>query len=237
LHHAALSVIMASLFSSSLPGQVAPQDLSTAKQGAAQIDETWQKAVAKCDKQRDALLATVKRESSEGSFQPDWQSLAKYQAPDWYRDAKFGIFIHWGLYSVPAYGSEWYPREMYLEGYAINKHHVATYGPLKDFIPMFKAEHFDPQAWAKLFKDSGARYVVPVCEHHDGFAMYDSDLSDWTAKKMGSHQDLAGGIAMAVRAEGLHLSASSHRIKHDWFLGPAHPRLGDDGRTGPMYPQ
>lgn len=253
LHRAALSILMALLFSSSLPGQVAPQYLSTAKQGAAQIDETWQKAVAKYDKQRDALLTTVERESKEGPFQPDWQSLANYQAPDWYRDAKFGIFIHWGLYSVPAYGSEWYPREMYLEGSSINRHHVATYGLLtqfgyKDFIPMFKAEHFDPQAWAKLFKDSGARYVVPVFEHHDGFAMYDSDLSDWTAKKMGPHRDLAGEIAMAVRAEGLHLGASSHRIEHDWFLeggrkqdsdvndpkyaafyGPAHPRLGDDG--------
>jgi len=253
LHRAALSILVASLFSSSLSGQVAPQYLSTAKQGAAQIDETWQKAVAKYDKQRDALLTTVERESKEGPFQPDWQSLANYQAPDWYRDAKFGIFIHWGLYSVPAYGNEWYPREMYLEGSSINKHHVATYGPLtqfgyKDFIPMFKAEHFDPQAWAKLFKDSGARYVVPVFEHHDGFAMYDSDLSDWTAKKMGPHRDLAGEIAMAVRAEGLHLGASSHRIEHDWFLeggrkqdsdvndpkyaafyGPAHPRLGDDG--------
>ena len=253
LHRAALSILVASLFSSSLSGQVAPQYLSTAKQGAAQIDETWQKAVAKYDKQRDALLTTVERESKEGPFQPDWQSLANYQAPDWYRDAKFGIFIHWGLYSVPAYGNEWYPREMYLEGSSINKHHVATYGLLtqfgyKDFIPMFKAEHFDPQAWAKLFKDSGARYVVPVFEHHDGFAMYDSDLSDWTAKKMGPHRDLAGEIAMAVRAEGLHLGASSHRIEHDWFLeggrkqdsdvndpkyaafyGPAHPRLGDDG--------
>ena len=253
LHRAALSILVASLFSSSLSGQVAPQYLSTAKQGAAQIDETWQKAVAKYDKQRDALLTTVERESKEGPFQPDWQSLANYQAPDWYRDAKFGIFIHWGLYSVPAYGNEWYPREMYLEGSSINKHHVATYGQLtqfgyKDFIPMFKAEHFDPQAWAKLFKDSGARYVVPVFEHHDGFAIYDSDLSDWTAKKMGPHRDLAGEIALAVRAEGLHLGASSHRIEHDWFLeggrkqdsdvndpkyaafyGPAHPRLGDDG--------
>lgn len=109
---------------------------------------------------------------------------------------------------------------------------------------MFKAEKFDPQAWAKLFKESGARYVVPVFEHHDGFAMYDSDLSDWTAKKMGPHRDVDGELAAAIRAEGLHLGASSHRIEHDWFLdggrnqdsdvndpkyadfyGPAHPRI------------
>jgi alpha-L-fucosidase len=199
------------------------------------------------------LLTTVERESTEGPFQPDWQSLANYRAPDWYRDAKFGIFIHWGLYSVPAYGSEWYPREMYLEGSSINKHHVGTYGLLtqfgyKDFIPMFKAQHLDPQAWAKLLKDSGARYVVPVFEHHDGFAMYDSDLSELDGEEDGPAQGPRGEIAMAVRAEGLHLGASSHRIEHDWFLeggrkqdydvndpkyaafyGPAHPRLGDDG--------
>src|SRR6202453_4912990 len=154
--------LIASLLPLPLPAQsVTPQDQSTASESAAQIDEAWQKASAKYDQQRDALLATVQKESMGGPFQPDWQSLAKYQAPDWYRDAKFGIFIHWGLYSVPAFGSEWYPREMYLEGSPINQHHVATYGPLtqfgyKDFIPMFKAEKFDPQAWATLFKESGA---------------------------------------------------------------------------------
>lgn len=228
---------------------VPAQDQSTASEAAAQIDDTWQKASAKYDRQRDALLATVQEESMEGPFRPDWESLARYQAPEWYRDAKFGIFIHWGVYSVPAFGSEWYPREMYLEGSPINKHHVATYGPLtsfgyKDFIPMFKAEKFDPQAWATLFKNAGAKYVVPVFEHHDGFAMYDSGLSDWTAKKMGPRRDIGGELAVAVRAQGMHLGASSHRIEHDWFLdggrkqasdvndptyaafyGPAHPKL------------
>ena len=168
--------------------------------------------------------------------------LAVPGSPEWYKDAKFGIFIHWGVYSVPAFGSEWYPREMYLKGSEINRHHVATYGPLtkfgyKDFIPMFKAEHFDPQAWAKLFKDSGARYVVPVFEHHDGFAMYDSDLSDWTAKKMGPHRDVDGELAQAVRAQGLHLGASSHRIEHDWFLdgGRKQPSDVNDPRYAAFY--
>ena len=139
------------------------------------------------------------------------------------RTRKFGIFIHWGLYSVPAFGNEWYPRNMYRTGTDENKHQTATYGALtsfgyKDFIPMFKAEHYDPQAWARLFKEAGAKYVVPVFEHHDGFAMYDSGLSDWTAAKMGPRRDLAGDLAKAVRAEGLHLGASSHRIEHDWFM-------------------
>ncbi|MGB8323370.1 MAG: alpha-L-fucosidase, partial [Candidatus Acidiferrum sp.] len=100
----------------------------------------------------------------------------------------------------------------------------ATYGSqekfgYKDFIPMFKAEHYDPAAWATLFKDAGAKYVVPVFEHHDGFAMYDNGLSDWTAVKMGPHRDLWGDLAKAVRAEGLHLGASSHRVEHNFFLG------------------
>ena len=112
---------------------------------------------------------------------------------------------------------------MYLAGSTVNKHQVETYGPLtkfgyKDFIPMFKAEHYDPQAWAHLFKEAGAQYVVPVFEHHDGFAMYDSGLSDWTAVKMGQHRDLVGDLAKAICAEGMHLGASSHRIKHDWFM-------------------
>ncbi len=209
--------------------QAGPDAPSSGKSAAA-IDEEWQKASAKYDEKRRAILSEVRKEGQAGPFSTDWQSLAKYEAPDWYRDAKFGIFIHWGLYSVPAYGNEWYPREMYTQGTDINKHQVSTYGPLdkfgyKDFIPMFKAEKFDPQAWARLFKDSGARYVVPVFEHHDGFAMYDSDLSDWTAKKMGPHRDLAGEVASAVRAEGLHLGASFHRVEHDWFL--------DEGRKEP----
>src|SRR5205807_8547194 len=93
----------------------------------------------------------------------------------------------------------------------------------KDFIPLFKAEHFDPVAWARLFKIAGAKYVVPVFEHHDGFAMYDSGLSDWTAEKMGPRRDLVGDLAKAVRAEGLHLGVSSHRAEHNFFF--------DGGRT------
>ena len=124
----------------------------------------------------------------------------KYEVPEWYKDAKFGIFIHWGVYSVPAFGNEWYPRNDVPQGSEEYKHHIATYGPqdkfgYKDFIPMFKAEHFDPAAWAKLFKEAGAKYVVPVAEHHDGFAMYDSGLSDWTVAKMGPHRDITGELA------------------------------------------
>jgi alpha-L-fucosidase len=197
----------------------------TVSQDPSAIDQVWQKASSKYDPERAALLKQVDDVTHQGPFRPDWESLQKYEVPDWYRDAKFGIFIHWGVYSVPAFGSEWYPRLMYVEGSPEYNHHIATYGPLdkfgyKDFIPMFKAEHYDPAAWAQLFKKAGAKYVVAVAEHHDGFAMYDSGLSDWTVAKLGPHRDTTGELAKAARAEGLHFGVSSHRVEHDFFMGP-----------------
>src|ERR1700735_165070 len=114
-----------------------------------------------------------------GPFAPNWDSLGAYRAPEWFRGAKFGIFIHWGVYSVPAFGNEWYPRNMYLKDNPAFQHHIDTYGAqakfgYKDFIPMFHAEKFDPDAWVDLFARAGAKYIVPVAEHCDGFAMYDS---------------------------------------------------------------
>ena len=212
------------LFSSRLYCQTASPDSPTAAEAPEKIDAIWQKASAKYDGERQTLLQDVDRGDHAGPFRPDWESLQKYEIPEWYQDAKFGIFIHWGVYSVPAFGNEWYPRNMYIPGTEEYKHHLATYGPqskfgYKDFIPMFKAEHFDPAAWAHLFKEAGAKYVVPVAEHHDGFAMYNSGLSDWTAAKMGPHRDVIGDLAKAVRAEGLHFGASSHRVEHNFFLG------------------
>jgi alpha-L-fucosidase len=188
------------------------------------LDQEWQEGNSKYDNRRKVILEDVDKTIKEGPYKDNYESLDSYDVPQWYKDAKFGIFIHWGVYSVPAYGNEWYPREMYKEGSDAFKHHIALYGSqnkfgYKDFIPRFKAESFDPQAWAHLFKQSGAKYVVPVFEHHDGFAMYDSSLSDWTVVKMGPHRDTSGELAKAIRAEGMHLGASSHRIEHDFFLG------------------
>jgi len=190
----------------------------------SQIDEIWRNASSKYDAARSAILNHVDEVNAKGAFRPDWESLQHFEVPEWYKDAKFGIFIHWGVYSVPAFGSEWYPRMMYTQDSPEFKHHIATYGPqdkfgYKDFISKFKAEKFDPAAWARLFKESGAKYVVPVFEHHDGFAMYDCGVSDWTAAKMGPKRDLEANLAKAVRAEGLHLGASSHRVEHNFFLG------------------
>ncbi len=221
-----------------LPFCAAAQTAPTTANDPESLSETWSKASASHDAARDSILADVERGARDGEFRPDWISLSQYKVPEWYRDAKFGIFIHWGVYSVPAFGSEWYPRDMYVAGSKENAHQVSAYGPLtkfgyKDFIPMFKAQQFDPQAWAKLFKESGARYVVPVFEHHDGFQMYDSALSDWNAAKMGPKRDLMGDLEKAVRADGLYFGASSHRIEHNWFMDAG--RKLDSDVNDPKY--
>ncbi len=168
-------------------------------------------------------LAAIDAVAKRGPFQPTWASITNtFQTPKWYQDAKFGLFIHWGAYAVPAFGSEWYPRDMYVQGSKEFKHHVATYGPqsqfgYKEFFQSFKAEKFDATAWAKLFKEAGVKYVVPVAEHHDGFPMYDSDLTDWTAKKLGPQRDVIAEEAKAFRKAGIVFGASSHRAEH-WFF-------------------
>jgi alpha-L-fucosidase len=242
-----------------LAGWNLPLVAQTAAPDPASIESAWQKANRKYDGARAAILKDVDRQVQQGPFRADWESLQKYQAPEWYEDAKFGIFIHWGLYSVPAFANEWYSRNMYQADSPEFKHHVATYGlqsqfGYKDFISMFKAEHFDAPAWARLFREAGAKYVVPVAEHHDGFPIYDSNLTDWCAGKMGPKRDLLGELATAVRAEGLRLGASSHRAEHDWFFdggrrfdsdvsdpryegfyGPAHFRLVKPGYEDRVY--
>ena len=167
-------------------------------------------------------LKLINETIQKGPYTDSWESLCEHTTPVWYQKAKFGIFIHWGIYSVPAFGNEWYPRYVYRKGSKENLYHIKKYGPLdkfgyKDFIPMFKAEKFDPDEWAKLFKDAGAKFVMPVAEHHDGFQMYDSALSDWNCVKMGPHKDILGEIKKSIEKENLQLCVSNHRAEHWWF--------------------
>lgn len=159
---------------------------------------------------------------ARGPYSDDWDSLAQFQPPAWYRQGKFGIFIHWGVYSVPSFANEWYSRNMYIQGSREFEHHVKTYGPhkefgYKDFVPLFKAENFDAARWAELFHQAGAKYVVPVAEHHDGFQMYRSEISHWNAAEMGPGRDVLGELKKAVEEKGMTLGASSHRMEH-WFF-------------------
>lgn len=161
----------------------------------------------------------------DGPYKPDWESVkANYAVPEWLKDAKFGIFIHYGVYTVPAHGSEWYPHHM-VTNPQFAQWHIDHFGPLdkfgyKDFIPLFKAEKFNPDDWADLFVKAGAKYVIPTAEHHDGFAMYASKLTKWNAKDMGPKRDIIGDLGAAVRKRGLKFGISNHRMENWDFLYP-----------------
>jgi alpha-L-fucosidase len=187
-------------------------------------------------------VAEVDKVAAQGPYAASWPSLETYKVPSWYEDAKFGIFIHWGVYSVPAFDSEWYPRNMYILNSPVYKHQVALYGPetkfgYKDFIPKFTGAQFNAAQWAALFRRAGARYVVPVAEHHDGFPMYDCSFTDWSAAKMGPRRDILGELAAAIRKEGMHFGASSHRAEHWWFYngGRKFPSDVQDPRYQSFY--
>jgi len=173
---------------------------------------------------RKAMLDEIDKQIQAGPFHDQWDSLAAFQMPGWFQESKFGIFIHWGVYSVPAFGSEWYPRNMYIQSQPEYEHHLRHYGPhrefgYKDFIPMFTADKYDPHLWADLIKQSGARYVVPVAEHHDGFQMYPSRISAWNAANMGPKRDVMGELLKACGERGIVSTASSHRAEHWFFMG------------------
>lgn len=152
-------------------------------------------------------------------YEESWESLAKHNAsPDWFRDAKLGIYFHWGIYSVPAYSTEWYPRWMHFENHDIYRHHVETYGHpsefgYHDFVPMFKAEYFDAAEWADLFQKAGARFAGPVAEHHDGFSMWDSEVTPWNVADMGPKKDITGLLATELKKRDMKLITTFHHAK------------------------
>ena len=172
---------------------------------------------------KESYLKTIDEVIAAGRFKDNWNSLSAHQTPAWYRRGKLGIFIHWGIYSVPAFGNEWYSRNMYNKEDRAFAHHVETYGPhkdfgYKDFIPMFTGKNFSAERWVKTFKDAGARFVVPVLEHHDGFAMYDSAFNRWNAKNMGPCRDVGGELKAECEKQGLRFCASTHRAEHYFFM-------------------
>jgi alpha-L-fucosidase len=160
-----------------------------------------------------------------GPFAPTWESLEKnYRTPSWFEDAKFGIFMHWGVFSVAAHHNEWYEKHMYG---AEAQWHAEHFGPqekfgYKDLIPRFTAAKWDPDAWAALFEKSGAHVVMEMGEHHDNFALWDSEVTPFNAKRMGPHRDLVGDLAAAVRKQGLRVAISNHGVENFTFIAPTH---------------
>lgn len=175
-------------------------------------------------KMQEQYLELIDQVNRDGIYKPTWESLSGAKIPDWFDERRLGIFIHWGIYSVPAYSNEWYPRTMYIQGTDEFEHHVRTYGPhsrfgYKDFIPLFRAENYDPEEWIRIFQDAGAGYVCPVAEHHDGFQMYASELSEWNASDHGPGRDVLGDLKGAAQKAGMVFGASTHRAEHWFFMG------------------
>lgn len=171
----------------------------------------------------EAARAAVVLPRAPGPFAPSWQSIAEqYRAPAWFADAKFGIFLHWGVYSAAAHHNEWYEKHMYG---ADRAWHAANFGPqerfgYKDLIPRFTAANWDPDAWALLFKQAGARFVMPTAQHHDNFALWDSKVTPFNAVRMGPKRDLIGDLAAAVRRQGMKFGVSNHGVENFTFINP-----------------
>ena len=152
-------------------------------------------------------------------FEPTWDSLAQYKVPDWFRDAKFGMWAHWGPQCQPERG-DWYAREMYMEGSDKYKFHIEKYGHpskfgFKDVINEWKAEKWDPEAIVSLYKKTGARYFMALANHHDNFDLWNSKHHNWNAVKLGPKKDLIGGWAKAAKKNGLPFGVSVHSA-HAW---------------------
>ena len=165
------------------------------------------------------IISTTAEPIAAGKFQPTWESLKQYQPPEWFRDAKFGIWAHWGPQCEPEQG-DWYARNMYIEGQGVNKYHNAHYGPpsqfgFKDVIHLWKAENWNPEKLVALYKRTGAQYFVAMANHHDNLDLWDSKYQPWNSVKVGPQKDLIGGWAKAARNQGLPFGVSMH-ASHSW---------------------
>lgn len=169
-----------------------------------------------------------------GKFKPTMESLKAYECPEWFRDAKFGIWAHWGPQAVPMEG-DWYARNMYREGSDQYKHHLATYGHpsktgFKDIIPLWKAEKWDPDRLMKLYKAAGAKYFVSMGTHHDNFFLWKSKIHKWNSVDMGPHCDVVGEWQKAAKKNGLKFGVSEHLGASFWWFQTSR---GAD-KEGPM---
>ncbi len=196
-------------------------------------------------------LSSSGRAHAEGQFEPTIDSLQKYTCPDWFRDAKFGIYLHWGPYSVAERG-EWYARRLYEEGSEEYVHHLKHYGHpsevgYKDLIPLWKAERFDPDALLAIFRQAGAKYFTPCAVHHDNFDLWNSPHQKWNAVNMGPEKDLIGMWRAATLKAGLRFGVTTHLSRSYSWLNVANqtdqggakkgvPYDGGQGRGKGLYP-
>ena len=188
--------------------------------------------------------AAAAPQTAAGPYQPNWDSLKQHKDPEWFRDAKFGIYTHWGPVTAGCEdaptGMEWYGRQMYDEKHPAFKYHQQKFGDqktvgYKDVIPHFKAEKFNAEAWADLFSKAGAKFAGPVAVHHDNFAMWDSAVTRWNSMKMGPHRDITGELARAYRAKGMKFITTFHHGFAWRYYEPAYKFDAADPQYSDLY--
>ena len=185
--------------------------------------------------------ATPARHIAPGPFQPTWPSLRAYKAPEWFRDAKFGIWAHWSAQCVPEQG-DWYARRMYLQGDACYDHHLKTYGhPSKsgfmEIDNLWKADQWNPEELMGLYKNAGAKYFVSLANHHDNFDNFASTHHAWNSTRVGPKRDIVGTWAKIARAHGLRFGVSNHSAHAwHWFQSAyAYDPENTSGKQGVRY--
>lgn len=185
-----------------------------------------------------SYLMEIEKYNSKGKYKDTWESLYEYEVPEWYKDAKIGIFFHWGLYSIPMMGSEWYSRNMYMIDSDTYNYHLKHYGNpnefgYKHFISLFNADKFNADEWVQLAECLGAKYFMPVAEHHDGFQLYLSKFSEYNSSLMGPKRDFLQELKTVIDSTQLKFAVSSHRAEHFWFMN-GYSKF-NSGITSPEY--
>jgi alpha-L-fucosidase len=176
---------------------------------------------------------------ADGPFKPTMESLKEYKCPDWFRDAKFGIWAHWGPQAVPMEG-DWYARKMYQEGEPDYKYHLEHYGHpsvfgYKDIIPLWKAEKWDPERLMALYKKAGAKYFVSMGTHHDDFFLWNSKIHKWNSVNMGPKRDVVGEWQKAAKNQGLPFGVSEHLGASFWWFQTSHGADKEGPKAGVPY--
>jgi alpha-L-fucosidase len=172
------------------------------------------------------MISPIPDLAGDGPYKPTWESLLQYECPEWYRDAKFGIWAHWSPQCVPEAG-DWYARNIYIQGSPQNKYHLEHYGPpsrfgYKDLCPQWTLLNWEPDELITRYKKAGAKIFVALANHHDGFDAWDSKHQPWNAAAIGPHRDVVGTWAAAARKQGLRFGVTVHQAFNWWWFQPSH---------------
>ena len=181
---------------------------------------------------------------SQNTYKADWESLKEHEIPEWFRDAKFGIYTHWGPVTVGAEdgpgGVQWYGQNMYVEKSPTFAYHRERFGDqnnvgYKDIIGLFRAEKFDADEWAELFAAAGAKFAGPVAIHHDNFAMWDSAYTKWDSADKGPKRDITGELEKAITRRGMKFIATFHHAFSWRYFEPSYKFDGADPEYAGLY--